>query len=60
MDIVEPLVTECHLSCSSDCAASEPEPMAFASYLMNVPDGSVWNLHIWILLDKIEHHRLGK
>ena len=44
--LIEPSVTECHLSCSSDCAASEPEPMAFASYFVNVPDGSVWNLHV--------------
>ena len=37
--------TLCHLSWSSLCAASEPEPIAFASYRTKVPEGSVWNLY---------------
>lgn len=36
--------TLCHLSCSSLCAASDPDPIAFASYRTDVPEGSVWNL----------------
>jgi hypothetical protein len=36
--------TLCHLSCSSLWAASDPDPIALASYLTKVPEGSVWNL----------------
>lgn len=39
------VLTLFHLSCSSACAASDPEPIALASYFMNVPEGSVWNLN---------------
>jgi len=35
------LRTLCHLSCSSACAASDPDPIAFASYFTDVPEGSV-------------------
>ena len=31
-------------SCSAVWAPSLPEPMALASYLTNVPEGSVWYL----------------
>ena len=33
-------------TCNVLCAPSLPLPIAFASYVTNVPEGSVWNLHI--------------
>ena len=33
------------LTCKLLWAPSLPLPIAFASYVTNVPDGSVWNLH---------------